>query len=1027
MRRVVFFGNHQARSFARYYKQHIAPRIEDEVEFVAGADTLSDAARKIIGSANIIAVQLTKASQPALPASLGASGTVELFPYLCATFLWPFGGVSHPTNKGEPNLPQGPYPRDFGDRFLNSQISQGIAPETAYEAYVAHDVVREGGIDNLYRSFSGALTEISERCSAIPYSDFVCRHLHEQPLFTSRDDLGGPLAALIAEDLFLRLGVPQNIVSGAVTGWTKSPLSNIHVPIHPAIAKFFKLAWADDRTAYELPSGERVQFADYARRYVGYYWNASLAAGIAGARNAKAPPEERARTVQHLTLGLTISPESSTGRSALAVCLALEGQLDDALIAARDAIARDPGDASLHLKLADLLVKTRAFEAAEASYRTALQLNPHLAHAAAQYAHLLAAQGRMDEAVASAERAFAIEPATFRFQGLIALFLFKKGDLIQAETVFHEALERSTGDNHAILHAQLGDVLWAQGRHQDAVLEKQKAIAVQPWNPRYPTQVADLLVKSGELDRAIKFYEQTLMLDRDSPHALAGLASIMGRMGRTEEAVVFAERAVASEPATKAFQLLRNNLLKARSDKTPSADPERVPVPQPPTPTMTTIMTRPGARARKRIVFLGNCHAPVYGGQYARWIAPLNDDTITVAISYDPLSKQHEEAIRQADIIVNQVFDAPQKNDVNNVVHRAEVINFPNISASFLWPYSSEPHIKNKPEPNLPAGPYVRDLGDRFLNRFMHKGTDAEEALRAYMVHDPAKVADRFYELANNSQVIRDGRAGGWTCARFIQENFRKEWMFLTHNHPNLRLAAHLASGIYRRLGVAEADIDRVIGSWGKQTPFARVQAPIHPGIARHFKLDYIAEGQTFESFVGERETFEAYCRRYLAYDWNRDLASGIELAKRPDNPGHDIDHSIGLLQSGLAQSPGSAIGELALAHLLLRVGRVDEATAASERACALDKDSYRNLAFHGQMLLRARRFAEAFDLLDKASRDFPGIAQIWDSCSVALASLGRIEGAAAAIRRAMEIEPFNTRLTERLRGLEERLLVPAS
>jgi tetratricopeptide (TPR) repeat protein len=296
------------------------------------------------------------------------------------------------------------------------------------------------------------------------------------------------------------------------------------------------------------------------------------------------------------------------------------------------------------------------------------------------------------------------------------------------------------------------------------------------------------------------------------------------------------------------------------------------------------------------------------------------------------------------------------------------------------------------------------------------------------MVHDPAKVADRFYELADNSQVVRDELAGGWTSAQFIQKHFRNEWMFLTHNHPNLRLAAYLASGIYKRLGVSEADISRVIGSWGKQTPFARVQAPIHPGIARHFKLTFIAEGQTFESFVGELETFEAYCRRYLAYDWNRDLASGIELAKRPDSPGHDIDHSIGLLQSGLGQSSGSAIGELALAHLLLRVGRIDEATSASERACALDKDNYRNFAFYGQMLLRGRRFAEAFDLLDRATRDFPGIAQMWDSYSVALTNIGKIEGAAAALKRAMEIEPFNTRFVERLRGLEERFqLVPSS
>jgi Tfp pilus assembly protein PilF len=112
---------------------------------------------------------------------------------------------------------------------------------------------------------------------------------------------------------------------------------------------------------------------------------------------------------------------------------------------ARTAVALDPDLVKAHVLLANVLQQQWHWNEAEAEYRLALQLNPNDAEALSGYALWLLCQGRVDEALASIERARALDP------------IGVSGDSVSR-------------------------ILFYAHRNDDAIRESRSALAVQPDN-----------------------------------------------------------------------------------------------------------------------------------------------------------------------------------------------------------------------------------------------------------------------------------------------------------------------------------------------------------------------------------------------------------------------------------------------------------------------------------------------------------------------------------------------------------------
>jgi len=141
-----------------------------------------------------------------------------------------------------------------------------------------------------------------------------------------------------------------------------------------------------------------------------------------------------------------------------------------ALAAAQEALRLDPELAEAHAALGHLQHRWRYdWEAAEASFRRAIELDPNYASAHHWLAELLAELGRREEALAMARRAVELDPLAPIEQGVLANIYVFTGDPEAALTVGRELL-RSFPDFVAG-HLFLADAYTALGRHEEALVE----------------------------------------------------------------------------------------------------------------------------------------------------------------------------------------------------------------------------------------------------------------------------------------------------------------------------------------------------------------------------------------------------------------------------------------------------------------------------------------------------------------------------------------------------------------------------
>lgn len=103
--------------------------------------------------------------------------------------------------------------------------------------------------------------------------------------------------------------------------------------------------------------------------------------------------------------------------------------------AAQEAVRLDPTLAEPHAALAALDLNEERYEASEREFQAALRLNPNYSYAHHWRAHLLAVQGRIDEAVASMARATQIDPFSLSTLVIRSVFLAHAGQHREAVAV----------------------------------------------------------------------------------------------------------------------------------------------------------------------------------------------------------------------------------------------------------------------------------------------------------------------------------------------------------------------------------------------------------------------------------------------------------------------------------------------------------------------------------------------------------------------------------------------------------------
>ena len=454
--RVAFIGGTQAMRLALAYIRP-DPATRDAIWLRDRAVGSPENEERLRGADKI--VWLAPVAPPPDFEALDLSAELISLPELQLDFLWPFAGQPHIANTPDELYPDGPFPADLGDAWLNRALEGPQLPEAIADLYLALDVARVIDLDRM-RDLALEAQAARDKLIGVDFASRIAEGFRRRPLFISPRAPAPELFDLLAEAAFARLGA----------AYVRAPAPAVRqLPIHPGVAAHFGLDWTQDRSQ---AWGEAVDFAEYVRRYLAY---------------AEGPELER---------GLALMAADHFEEAAKALEIAAARPMGRRSTSARRGFAR----ASL---------KASGVEGREADIAADLGDRDHLASLAAF------ARGNWREAERALLAYLARNEAKAEDFERLAVIREKLGD----EPGAFAALELAVGlkpDDRG-LATRLTLALAGRGDILGAVRAAEREIALEPRNPNPRAFLVILLIRAGWRSRALREADEALALIGDAP------------------------------------------------------------------------------------------------------------------------------------------------------------------------------------------------------------------------------------------------------------------------------------------------------------------------------------------------------------------------------------------------------------------------------------------------------------------------------------------------------------------------------
>ena len=237
-------------------------------------------------------------------------------------------------------------------------------------------------------------------------------------------------------------------------------------------------------------------------------------------------------------------PNSGLAWKALSVALTMQGK--DALHAMTQGAALLPGDAEAHTNLGNALQSLRRFDDAAASYRRALEIQPHYPEACNNLGLALRGLGRLDEAVASFRRALEMKVDFAEASNNLGNALRSLRRLDEAVASYRRALEIKPRYPEACNN--LGNALFDQKQFEAAAASYRRALEDGPGFAEAHSNLGNALRGLGQFEEAAASYERALAIDPNFAGAHSNLGDALRDLGRLAQAAASCRRAIELEP-----------------------------------------------------------------------------------------------------------------------------------------------------------------------------------------------------------------------------------------------------------------------------------------------------------------------------------------------------------------------------------------------------------------------------------------------------------------------------------------------
>ncbi len=230
----------------------------------------------------------------------------------------------------------------------------------------------------------------------------------------------------------------------------------------------------------------------------------------------------------------------------LALDLARERKLDEAIPQFRKALRMAPGDARGHYQLALALDRHGDTEEAIAEFRKALEADPTSFYAPTtrgDLALVLARTGRFDEAIENYSKALEDNPADALARSGLATVLSALGRWDEAAKNAEVALQ--IDPNLPGAHNTLGVALARAGKLAEAVAHLRRSVELSPESFESQFNLGRVLAASGQFQGALPAFQKAVELSGGKDlQSLNLLSAMYSETGRWPEALETAQRAL---------------------------------------------------------------------------------------------------------------------------------------------------------------------------------------------------------------------------------------------------------------------------------------------------------------------------------------------------------------------------------------------------------------------------------------------------------------------------------------------------
>jgi GT2 family glycosyltransferase/tetratricopeptide (TPR) repeat protein len=247
---------------------------------------------------------------------------------------------------------------------------------------------------------------------------------------------------------------------------------------------------------------------------------------------------------------------------SLGKALAKKGECEKAIYSYRKALELDSSSAEIYLSLGDTLVKTGELDEAVIVYQKAIELQPSLWEVHHNLGDIWHGQERLDEAVAAYRLAIELNPDFSWSHNNLGDVLIKQEKWEEAAVAYGRAIELNPDFHWS--HYNLGEALVELERWEEAVVAYRLAIQLKSDLRFVYEKLGDALRNHSPLSakEAISYYNQAIQENPDNiklyhkalevnpkdPKLYLGLGNALIKQGQRDGAIVFYQMGLQLKP-----------------------------------------------------------------------------------------------------------------------------------------------------------------------------------------------------------------------------------------------------------------------------------------------------------------------------------------------------------------------------------------------------------------------------------------------------------------------------------------------